>query len=114
MVVHEFNIIDTLNFNILFTSEFSLKDKGRGRPYGDKMWLVKKGINILACYELRRNIMVISVELGNGKSLQIYGVWLKFDNNSSQSLKDFQSNLLMLESEIKNNIEKKTTIYYNG
>ena len=111
---HEFNIIDTSNFNILFTSEFSLKDKSRGRPYGGKMWFVKKGINILACYELSNNIMVISVELGNGKSLQIYGVWLKFDDNSSESLENFQSNLLMLESEIKNNVEKKQPFVIMG
>ncbi|CAF0872203.1 unnamed protein product [Brachionus calyciflorus] len=67
------------NINGPNTKPMNLKDKCRGRPYGGKMWLVKKGINILACYELSSNIMVISVELGNGKSLQIYA-------NSSGSL----------------------------
>ncbi|CAF0708279.1 unnamed protein product [Brachionus calyciflorus] len=71
------------------------------------MWFVKGGINILAYYELSNNIMEISVELCNGKSLQISGVWLKFGDNSSESLENFQINLLILESEIKNNVEKK-------
>ncbi|CAF1102023.1 unnamed protein product [Brachionus calyciflorus] len=98
----------------LASCEFNLKDKGRGRPCGGKMWPVKKGIKTLACYELKSNIMAISVELGNGKSLQIYGVWLKSDDNSSESLEYFQSNLLMLESEIKNNIEKKQPFIIMG
>ncbi|CAF1122752.1 unnamed protein product, partial [Brachionus calyciflorus] len=48
------------------------------------------------------------------KGITNFGVWLKFDDNSSESLENFQSNLLMLESEIKNNVEKNQPFVIMG
>ena len=100
------NIIDISNFNIIFTSEFSLEERRRGRPFGGKMWLTRKNVNVVACTELSQSIMGISIELENNKLLHVYGVWLKFDDNSKESLDEFKSSIIILESEIKNCIDR--------
>lgn len=78
------------------------------------MWLVKKALNIISYTELSNDVSVISIELNDGNTFQIYGGWLKFDDNSTESFAEFRSNILMLESEIKNNREKGTSFILLG
>ncbi|RNA14024.1 hypothetical protein BpHYR1_015398 [Brachionus plicatilis] len=111
---HLVKMIDTTDFNIVFKSDFSLYESRQGRPFGGKMWLVKKALNIISYTELSNDVSVISIELNDGNSLQIYGGWLKFDDNSTKSFAEFRSNILMLESELKNNREKGTSFILLG
>ena len=70
------------------------------------MWIIKKGIELICCVDFSKNISAISIKLDDFNVLSVYGVWLKFGDNSCESYCEFKQNLTILEAEIISNREK--------
>lgn len=69
-------LVDSNDFNVIFSSDFSLSHKDCGRPFGGKAWFIKKNLKILSCIDLSQNINAISIQLSNQQKFQIYGYGL--------------------------------------
>ena len=87
---------------LFFISEFSFldKDKGnkRGRPFGDKCWVIANHIKVKSHDVLNNDVMVLEIDNGSGHSVYIIGVWFPFDDNSYDRLANIQSNISLLET----------------
>ena len=84
---------------IIFEADFSMQNRSKGRPHGGKLWLIDKRISVLDFSRINERIHRVTVHTSGGK-MHLYGIWLHFDDNSSQSFIALKSILLQLESEI--------------
>ena len=101
--------------SILFQSDFSVANcsgstKRRGRPFGGKCWVVKNDVKIKSHEVINNDISIIEVAKNSSESFILVGVWLAFDDNSLERLANFQSNISLLESILKENQGKKVII----
>ena len=96
------NLVDK-NDRVIFESDIedSLCKRGPGRPHGGRCWLVKAGIEVLAVEQFNNviSMLKIRVKINNrDKNLFIFGVWIPFDNASTERLAAFQTTLALIES----------------
>ena len=90
----------SLNYECLNYFDFSLADNKKGRPHGGRTIVWNNIHKVTSCITLGENILKVRLIIRNIKTLIIYCVWLKFDDNTYDSLHSFKNDLDVLESEI--------------
>ena len=78
----------------------------RGRPYGGKCWLINKNLRISNYNFINNDISY--VEISDSKSISkliVIGLHLPFDDNSTEKLANYISNLQILESIIEEHVD---------
>jgi hypothetical protein len=88
------------NHHVLFESDYSRSDHIKGRPFGGRCWIVRKNIIINEWLQLSKSITKLTFQ-ENDNLISIYGIWLQFDNNKSESYINFKQDLSILEMEDK-------------
>ena len=103
---HYFNEL-TNQHSILFESDFSCESRlnckgSKGRPFGGRCWVIRNDIKVIEYLRLSNVLSKISIEDPKGSKMSIFGIWQPFDDGSMLKLSGLQSNLSMLEAEIRN------------
>ena len=78
--------------------------KTLGKPHGGLCWTINQ--NILLKSDNIFNDKITNIEINQcnvAKSLFIYGLWMAFDDGKQEKIANFQSNLSLIEAEIKLN-----------
>ena len=104
---NEQSIINNLssNFRVIFHSDMAPVAPNNalhrvGRPFGGICWLIKNDIEVLSFERFNSATSMIKIRVGLN-DVFIFGVWIPFDNGTSERLASFQSNLALLESYVK-------------
>jgi hypothetical protein len=107
-------ILDTMfcnNYNIHFQSDMSIADSyKKGRPFGGKCWLIKKDLKINKCEFINQQISYVNISTAQDSSIIIIGVYLQFDNNTTERFNEFISNLQLISTIIEDNNDKPVYI----
>jgi hypothetical protein len=99
--------------NVLFHGSFSLNDKHKGRPHGGYLWAIDKDIKINKYEHFSKELSRVDLNVEN-ENISIIGVWLQFDNNSSEALASFELNLSIISSIIDDNVNKNISTIVIG
>jgi hypothetical protein len=100
---HERNIIenDFKNFNIIFKSDMESSYLTKpGRPFGGKCWLLGKALKIVN-FEFYNDISIVDINMKNNIRARLVGVWLPYDDRSTESFSNFENSINFLEEIIK-------------
>ena len=111
---HIINEIISDEYQFISQSNFSLANNRKGRPFGGKIFIIKKIHKLISCTTLSSEIDKVCIALSNGKRIHIYCLWLAFDNNSSEAFNSFKSNLEILETEIAYNRREQIEYFFLG
>ena len=98
------------DFHIVFHSDYDNTDGlKKGRPHGGLCWVINKKCTLTAQVFFNQYVSKICIEYDNN-ILDVFGVWLPFDNNSKDRLCLYKSNISLLEAQIKLNKSTETIL----
>jgi hypothetical protein len=91
------------DYHIVYHSDYDNQDgRQRGRPHGGLCWVISKRCVLTSQVVFNKNVSKVSIEYNNNE-LDLYGVWLPFDDKSKERLCLFRSNISLIEAQLKLN-----------
>jgi len=98
------------DYNIFFHSDYDNTIHRRGRPRGGSCWFISKSISIISFERFNKAVSKIRIKDDKNGFIEIYGVWLQFDDNSDERLSEFHSNLSLIAGQMKSVCYKNSLI----
>ncbi len=98
------------NYNIFFHSDYDNHINRYGRPKGGNCWFFDKELSIISFEKFNNSVSKIRIRDDKNGFIDIYGVWLQYDDKSDERLCEFQSNLSLIAGQMKNICYKNSLI----
>lgn len=85
---------------VIFYSHYDKRINTKGRPFGGLCWIIDKDFKVLESNLINNHIAKITLNDERTGILNLYGVWLPFDDNRIESHAKFEQSLSLLETEL--------------
>jgi len=96
--------------NYKTTSDYNNHINRHGKPRGGNCWFFNKEINLISFERLNNTVSKVRIKDDKNGFIDIYGVWLQFDDKSDARLCEFQSNLSLIAGQMKSICYKNSLI----
>ena len=97
--------------HVYLHADESVKDRlGRGRPFGGFCWLIKKEFENIKFIMYNKSVSQIIITRKNGNKINIFGVWLPYENNSSENFEMLKNCFSIIEAALDANKNEETFI----
>ncbi len=100
------------DFHVVYHSDYDNTDGlKKGRPQGGLCWVINKKCALTAQVFFNQYVSNVCIEFENNK-LDLFGVWLPYDNNSKERMCLYKSNISLIEAQLK--LKKSTETILMG